>query len=315
MEKDEFQKMLLDCGEDLIKLQQSLQNACEEQKKIMTIVGVDLYQYSQMEPLKQFVAPFFISQLFENTLIVLQSFEKMFFSEEEIAAIKDSLIDTGDGFYLVLKNPLKAMIFLAYFCSQIEAATSRIVASTLMKLYDDFIFRYSITTGEVFKIGKKYYGDAITKCARIIALDKLNRFLIDRITYRWFYENANGIDALRVHRRSDIVGYGNGELYASQMSGLFPQDNVGFPPINALISQKIGEIQSKQTPLDIFNVYIQWNMGFPGNRRVTPFSVSIGNLNVNAASNNKFNLTNLCHALCRIAACAAHKARHLTFAG
>lgn len=265
-----------DQDHDHFKKEMALLISREKQTK--TVVGVDLFEYSKMDELKQFFVPFIINSIFNYALDEISEDEDLIFMKSDISEIRRSKIDTGDGFFVILNNPVEAFVFLIHFCAQFETLQSRNSATGLMEICHSFFFRYSISTGPVYEYEGKKYGEAIINCSRIMSLDKLNRFLIDDATFFWFYDNANGLDTMRTNSRTEIVKYNNTKFNSEGKSMVF---NIGKNDnsIKTLITQKIGTMQSKNDILDIYNVYLQVHVLLMKKEPVD-LIVSIGNLNV-----------------------------------
>jgi hypothetical protein len=115
------------------------------EKQTKTVVGVDLFEYSKMDELKQFFVPFIINSIFNYALDEISEDEDLIFKKSDISEIRRSKIDTGDGFFVILNNPCrKPLYFLIHFCAQFETLQSRNSATGLMELCHSFFFRYSI---------------------------------------------------------------------------------------------------------------------------------------------------------------------------
>lgn len=282
MNKITFDDILAKSKDDMKQLKDSLLSLQSEASFTKTIIGVDLYEYSKMIDVKQFSVPFVIDTLFKNTNEKVLIHESLFFSKEEIEKIAESYIGTGDGFYIALNNPLKALIYLCHFRMEIEEFQTRNKAYTFMRIVEDFVFRFSIATGKVFIYENKYFGDAIIRCARIMAKDKLNRCLLDKDTLFWFYENGNGIESLQEFTLDEIK---TSEASISDPNGtslLFPKATEGNLAFKTIIASKIGKIEVKQDGFDVYNLFVQMAMRLgPANGKSYPFVTSLGTTNTN----------------------------------
>lgn len=81
-----------------------------------------------MELEQQALIPYLIQRILDQTFYTLEHYESIFFSVEEIETIQNIRIDTGDGFYIIIDNPLKSLIFLGVFCYvlELERANNRV---------------------------------------------------------------------------------------------------------------------------------------------------------------------------------------------
>jgi hypothetical protein len=285
MDKTIFESLLAEPFENTREFEVKTKEIISSELVPKTVLGVDIFEYSKMEDAKQFYVPYIVQNMFDLTIENLLKKESMFFQKKELDEIILRKIDTGDGFFILLDNPLKALIFLFHFCVQIELILTRNSLSGLMKCVNDYTFRYSISTGGTYFYNNKYYGESIIKCSRILSLDKLNRFLIDKESYFWFYNNSDGLDTLRMYTSKKIKEHSVSLVVDEKGKSLiFPEITDELPIINTII-QKIGNVQSKKDIVDVYSVFIQLRIKYVlGDEREAPLVISIGNLNSSGLS-------------------------------
>lgn len=276
MDYEEYDKILhTDLSVD--GLRDEIKQLLLKESETKCILGFDIYKYSLMEEDQQAVIPYLIYRILSKTYYTLEHYESVFFSFEDLEAIKETRIDTGDGFYVIIDDPLKAIIFLGIFCYVLELERAR--NRVLSKFLGELDVRFSLTRDSVYQFNGKYYGPGVIKCSRILSLDTLNRFLVDSSIIEWFYNNGYGIESLRLHNLEDLKKYNETFLYEGE-DKISHTYITGKSLINTFITQKIGKLQSKSDVVDIYNVYIQVDThtistdpyGKPN------FVISIGNL-------------------------------------
>lgn len=277
---DEINSILEQSGDSKKRLVESLEDLYSKKASPYSVLGVDIYQYSAMENSTQLVVPFILEQLLSSTFLYLETHESFFFSKKDVEAMKKFLVHTGDGFFVTVENPLKGFVFLIALAQITEIFRIGRNAKTLSEVIESITFRYALSTGDLYFYKGKCYGDAIIKCARIIALDKLNRFLLDGKSVQWFNLAGDGLETLRLHGQPSLSQYGFNTTYKGGNSSFFFPSGKPANVIMTLISQKIGETMSKKTPVDIFSVYVQSESTIDYNDSVFSLVASIGNLNV-----------------------------------
>ena len=278
----DIENILTRAGSDKNKLETDLQSLEASQTTTKTVFCVDIYEYSKMSGAKQFLVPFVIDTVFTNTIQKLSVDESAFFTKSDLAAIQESLIDTGDGFFVILADPMKAFVFVCHLAMEIETLRSRNKAHTLMKIVEDYVFRFSIATGSVFEYKKRFYGEAIIRCARIIASDKLNRCLIDKDTFIWFYNNTNGLESIQDANFQEVLKTGNTSIDPGGASQLFPNTSMENLAFKTIMASKVGKIEVKKDQLDIYNMYVQTSMRISASSGPAfPFVTSVGTTNMN----------------------------------
>jgi hypothetical protein len=132
-----------------------------------------------------------------------------------------------------------------------------------------------------------YYGSAIINNARILEKDSLNRCLLDQRTYEWFLTNMDGIENLQTYTIYDIANIYEFTKYDKKFikEGVNDIINTRLSRYTGIINSdilRIGQFQSKETVMNIFNLHLQITTYASADdkqdtkRRIT---VSLGNLN------------------------------------
>ncbi len=244
------------------------------------VLGFDIYKYSQFENMKQALIPPLLKKLYEVTLQSCIDNEDFFFEYKSVADFENMLVETGDGGFQIFTTPFEALLFAIYFQANVVRYNSG------NKLFVDFYsligeinLRFSMTYGELYHYKKNYYGPAIINCSRIIARDKLNRFLIDKNSILWFNSEINSLetcisfDPLKDFPTIPIFrSRFNAQTYKSI---LFSKKGNKMRCLDIL---KIGEITSKMNKLSIYSLHIQVLFN-SGGKTFRKYHVTIGNLN------------------------------------
>jgi hypothetical protein len=152
--------------------------------------------------------------------------------------------------------------------------------------------RYAITYDNIYKYNRNktanFFGAGIINNARIMSKDKLNRFLIDDNTFKWFLTSITGIENLLSISLKDLTKLGEFSSYdigkmEKGQNALIRVDNttLSLEGIKSVDVQKIGTIREKESEIDIYNLHLQATIEyyplFSKERRV--FTISVGNLN------------------------------------
>ncbi|PJZ98655.1 hypothetical protein [Leptospira meyeri] len=155
------------------------------------VFGFDFYKYSEMTQDAIIAFPLLMHTIVEKTITkTIEDNPYLFQKYEDHANPFENFIDTGDGGFLILKNPLEAIAFILNFSIYLRVYNAYFDAQNLYDIIGEVNVRFAITKGNVYQFKQNYYGDAIIKCARILSKDKLNRFLIDYETHKWFLSNS-----------------------------------------------------------------------------------------------------------------------------
>lgn len=253
-----------------------------------TVLGFDIYRYSQYPTLEQSLIPHLFKVLYEITIMNCIKHEPVFFHPLTGKDFSEKFIDTGDGGFQIFDNPVQAVIFALYFQANILRYNSGAIPETLNLLIGEVTLRYSLTYDLVYHYENNYYGPAIINNSRILGKDKLNRFLVDNNTIEWFVKEINGIENLQLISYKDdfsnIPALDNKSISSlkTPKSLLFDSNRAKILALDLL---KIGEIKSKLDTLFIHSVHIQALMTSTKKKRMfTKYTVTLGNLNSSGIS-------------------------------
>lgn len=277
LESGELNKILK--GKNFSKQELSKHLDSHFEKK--AVLGFDIYQYSRFPIVDQSLIPHLFKKLYDATVQNCLESEKFFFTYSSKNDFENSLIDTGDGGFQILNNPFEAFIFAIYFQANIVRYNSG--NELLMYLYKpigEISLRYSLTFQRIFKYANNFYGPAIINCARIIAKDRLNRFLADDNSINWFKDSFNSLETcLDFDPQTDFKKI---RLFKSQFnetnyeSILFPIN--GSNKIKSIDILKIGYIKSKYDILSIYSIHSQILLSSNG-KPFKKYRISLGNIN------------------------------------
>ena len=255
--------------------------------KNRAVLGIDIYRYGMFKHLEQTLIPAVFKIFFEKTIRLCLESNQYVFQNYTKTIIENSFISTGDGGFLILETPLHAVFFAINFEVVVRSYNSYHLFPRLRKIIGPISLRYAITYDTLFHFDNNYYGSAIINNARILNKDDLNRCLLDESSFNWFLTNIDGIENLQVYTIYDISN-----IYDFQDYDLSPIENGE----NEIISKnrtrlegiinsdilKIGEIQSKEVGLKIYNLHLQVSLIIHSdtsseNERL--ITISLGNLN------------------------------------
>lgn len=253
-----------------------------------TVVGLDIYHYSKMENKPQILIPVIFDLLFIQAENWMKQYEKNLIKDD--IHLQDSFIHTGDGGFLLVDNPIIGIVFLLHFYTLLNLYNSGLFLKDYYEITKEIEIRACMTKGSVFKYHSNYFGKAIIQNARILAADKLNRFLIDENVNNWFNENINGITSLLIRTGEEIEVILNLPKESLKGSKIFSYQNhlivgdipTGNSSIKHVTKQKIGEISVKEDKNSIYNVEIQRYayIEIPGETiRLNNIVITIGNSN------------------------------------
>lgn len=228
-----------------------------------TVIGLDIYHYSKMENKTQILIPVIFDLLFVQAENWMKQYEKNLIKDQE--HLQDSFIHTGDGGFLLVDNPIIGIVFLLHFYTLLNLYNSGLYLNEYYAITKEIEIRACMTKGSVFKYHSNYFGKAIIQNARILAADKLNRFLIDENVNNWFNKNINGLTSLLIRTGKEIEALLQLPPESLKESKIFCYENYvtidGIPTGNSSIKhvtkQKIGEISVKEDKNSIYNVEIQ----------------------------------------------------------
>jgi hypothetical protein len=253
----------------------------------VAVLGIDIYRYGQYRHLEQTLIPTLFKILFEKAIRLCLENNQFVFQYYSKEKIEEAYINTGDGGFVIFDTPIHAMFFAINFEMVVRAYNAYHLFPKLRNIIGSISLRYAITRDTIFHFHENYFGSAIINNARILERDTLNRCLIDQNTYDWFMTNIDGIENLQVYTVDQIANIyeflnydrkfiedGSNEILrreASRESGI----------INSDVS-KIGQIMSKESLLNIYNLHVQVTTKIfadnnIGSKRV--ITISLGNLN------------------------------------
>jgi hypothetical protein len=252
------------------RLNNFTKNYIEQECK--AILGLDIYKYSEFDEDKQALIPFIFDLLLDGASGYLSNDEPSLFKNYRI---KENFISTGDGAFIIFPTPLHALLFNLHFSGGLHMYNSGHLMPKLFNYLGDLTIRSTITYDRVFNYENNWFGKGIIKNARILSMDKLNRFIIDKETYNYFMNKFNGIETLSIINRERIIKImGFDENFETC---IFDENSKNiFKNIHV---QKIDDILSKTTKLIIYNIEIQFQTDLMLGNQPISFIYSIGNSN------------------------------------
>lgn len=251
------------------------------------VLGIDIYRYGMFKHLEQTMVPAIFKIFFEKTIRLCLESNQYVFQNYDKKSIERAFISTGDGGFLILETPLHALFFAINFEVVVRSYNSFHLFPKLRKIIGNINLRYAITHDTLFHFDNNFYGSAIINNARILNSDNLNRCLIDESSYNWFLINIDGIENLQVYTIYDIANVYDFQEYSTKWieggeNMIIPQKKSRYDGIINSDILKIGQIQSKEIFLNIYNLHLQVSMyirsdvSFDKERLIT---ISLGNLN------------------------------------
>ncbi|MCF6131933.1 hypothetical protein [Flavobacterium wongokense] len=260
-----------------------IQNKLFKYNECKSVLGIDIYRYSQYSRLPQMFIPSLFKRLYDSSIEHCLKLEPTIFKGFTKNSFTDYFIDTGDGGFQIFDNPFQAIIFLIYFQSNVSRYNS-MHDDTLNEfiMIDEITLRYSLTHDDIYSFENNHYGPAIINCARIMAKDKLNRFLIDENTQKWFTKEINGIENLQF---IDLPEDSSLSIFNKSKpdeidSVVYEEEGCKIKHVDLM---KIGEIKSKLDTLSIYNLRILILMISPSSK-FEKHAITIGNSNSSGLS-------------------------------
>jgi len=225
------------------------------------VVGFDIYHYSQMEDIQQVLLPFVTSHIVKQARERATVYNGFLFKEyNEKSPIP--FIDTGDGGFFLLRNPLEGIALVIclraiFFLFNIDKSGTRFV-----DLFGTVDVRFAMTYDKCYRFQENSYGPAIINCARILSKDKLNRFLIDGNSHLWFMHNTGGVMSLPRLQYKQILKIEDFHKYSLSDIGERDDKTFCFNSSNGAVltfakESKCDRNSEKNTILDYYNVYLQ----------------------------------------------------------
>lgn len=251
------------------------------------VLGIDIYRYGMFKHLEQTLIPALFKIFFDKAIRLCLESNQYVFQNYNKKSIEKAFISTGDGGFLILETPLHAVLFAINFELVVRSYNSFHLFPKLRKTIGSINLRYAITHDTLFHFDENYYGSAIINNARILTKDDLNRCLIDESSFNWFLINCDGIENLQVYTIHDIANIFDFQDY--DLKWIEKGENMIITPkksrydgiINSDIS-KIGQIQSKEVYLNIYNLHLQVSMYIRSDAseyKERLITISLGNLN------------------------------------
>lgn len=246
------------------------------------VLGIDIYRYSEYPVEKQAYIPILFDFIYILCVQDCIEKEEFFFKKyTDLKAFKKHFISTGDGGFQIFSNPLEAIVFLIYFQTYIKKFNAGTMISTaignLHNVIGNIELRYTLTFDKILSFNSNFYGAGIINNARILAKDRLNRCLSDNNTYQWFEKNLNGFENLMVINKSDLLKTNYFKKHQlSLKSDLFDDTKT---IVKAASASKIGDIQSKNTSISVYNFFIQILINRKSSKNYSDYVISLGNLN------------------------------------
>jgi hypothetical protein len=251
------------------------------------VLGIDIYHYSAYGEFEQTLIPFLFKKMFEMTSRLCLRNHPYIFQGYQYPDFKKRFISSGDGGFLILETPLHALLFASNLATILRVYNSYNMFPKLRKIIGGLTMRYAITYDKLYFFDENYFGRAIINNARILIKDDLNRCLIDEHVHTWFTTNIGGLESLQVLTMEDIINiYHFKDHYdrtfidkGDPMFGDQISRDTGIINSDVL---KIGNIQSKETNLTIYNLHMQVSLWLNNDdhpeqkKRIT---ISLGNLN------------------------------------
>lgn len=246
------------------------------------VLGFDIYRYSRYPLLEQTLIPHLFKELYKITIDNCIKHEPFIFQNIEKENFSENFIDTGDGGFQIFDDPFQAIVFSIYFQANTKRYNSGVFPENLQKIIGDITLRYCLTHDTIYCYENNFYGSAIINNARIMAKDKLNRFLVDDNTVAWFSQEFNGIENLQTINFEDDFSKINifktikKDLKIKEQTVLFDNKKSKILKVDVL---RIGEIKSKLDILSVHSLHIQTLMIARTKSGFNKFTISVGNLN------------------------------------
>jgi hypothetical protein len=268
---------------DVTDISSSLVQLFKGKSKIVTVLGFDIYKYSKYKNLEQSLIPCVFKAIYNATIYNCITLEKYFFQKykEKDDFIK-LLIDTGDGGFQIFENPIEALIFAIYFQTNLRSFNSFWFYDKLREIIGEITLRYALTTDTLYEFENNYYGAAIINNARIMSKDRLNRFLIDDFTIKWFDRNIKGIENIQKLCINDFEKIKSFDIYGTiseeKSCLIFPKKGESHHILNSDIL-RIGEIEAKGDPFSVYSFHCQVSLTNLEEKGFNQYTVTLGNLN------------------------------------
>ena len=283
-EKYVFEKVNLIPKEDdlLDKLKKYVNHSKMNRKAVL---GIDIYKYSSYEQFEQILVPCMFKILFRETIEMCFKNHAFFFQKYTRDEIEENFISTGDGGFVIFDNPFHALLFASNFAIALRTYNSFHLYPKLRKIVGGASLRYAITYDKLYYFDNSHYGRAIINNARILSKDTLNRCIIDQNVYDWFTLNIDGMENLQLLTIDDVTniydfqGSYDFQVLDENPDAFFSKSVTREHGIINSDVLKIGEIQSKESTLSVYNIHVQVASKWQRTEAQRMITVSLGNLN------------------------------------
>jgi len=251
-----------------------------------TVLGIDIYHYSQYKPLEQSLIPVLFKLIHNKACdLCLSNSSYIFQHYQSSGTFREMFINSGDGGFQLFDTPIHATAFVINFQMIVRYYNSFRFFPKLRKIVGPLSLRYAMTHDKIYKLDKNYFGPAIINNARVLIKDSLNRFLLDENTNRWFLYQINGIENLQyvsISQLQELATFADYKRIDGENHIYVDSKGFDFEKMISCDIQKIGDIMAKKTPLTIYNLHLQYK-GFLGDGKYKTV-ISVGNLNTTGIS-------------------------------
>jgi hypothetical protein len=254
----------------------------------LAVLGIDIYRYSQYEPLAQSIIPILFDEIYYKTIDLIEQNTTYLFQKMNRPDYKNLFVNTGDGGFQVFETPIHSIIFCMVFESVVRMYNSNHFLPAVRNYVGEISLRYAITYDALYKYENNYYGPAIIKNARILARDKLNRLIIDDNSFSWFtqeicgVENLQTISLLDLSKLDSFRDYDKTKLTVEKNEFINLNTNLNKEDgIKKVDIQKLQEMTEKEAKLNVYNIHIQvvLQLSVLFQSDILLFTYSVGNLN------------------------------------
>jgi len=251
------------------------------------VLGIDIRGYSAYPVFARRLVPTLFRHLLGQVVLkVSKKREQFLFQFLDQESIQKRFIDTGDGGFLILDNPLQALAFALHLEWYLQLFNTdrlyREVHRAILGKSVDWKLpsgesseaiscRFALSFDEVYVMNFKenpgagqtynYYGQGIIDCSRIMSLDKSTRLLSDQNTCDWFSKVVGGFENIpeatieNISKMDEFSGY----IFDTddRSFSFFRQNHNSHKLItSSSITRGEKEIKGNRT-IPVFNLFIQ----------------------------------------------------------
>jgi len=149
-----------------------------------TVLGIDIYNYSQYKPLEQSLIPILFKLIYDKASVLCKSDSSFIFQNYEQETFIGQFIDTGDGGFQIFDTPIHAMAFAINFQMIVRYYNSFRYFPKLRKIIGPLGLRYAMTHDKIYKFNNNYFGPSIINNSRILNVttcyfSKIKSFMIN----------------------------------------------------------------------------------------------------------------------------------------